>query len=164
MELYMMDADGGNLRRLTESPGYDGGPFFSADGKKICWRRFTADGKTAEIYTMNIDGSDVRQLTHLGAMSWAPYFHPNGDYLIFNSNLEGMRNFELYIVDAAGKKQPQRITFTPGSDLLAVFSPDGKTLGWTTTRTPGGEAQIFFGDWNDAAARAALEAAPPVAP
>ena len=34
MELYIMNADGSNLRRLTDAPGYDGGPFFSADGRK----------------------------------------------------------------------------------------------------------------------------------
>ncbi|HEY4491174.1 MAG TPA: hypothetical protein VI958_04195, partial [Acidobacteriota bacterium] len=35
LELYVMDADGKNLRRLTHTPGYDGGAFFSADAKKI---------------------------------------------------------------------------------------------------------------------------------
>jgi Tol biopolymer transport system component len=155
-ELYMMDADGQNVRRLTNAPGYDGGPFFSADGKRICWRRFDPSGRTAEIFTAAVDGSDVRQLTRLGAMSWAPFFHPSGDYLIFASNLEGMRNFELYLVDAAGEREPQRVTFTPGFDGLPAFSPDGKTLAWSTTRSPTGEAQIYFADWNDAAARELL--------
>ena len=40
VDIYLMNADGTNLRRLTNALGYDGGPFFSADGKKICWRRF----------------------------------------------------------------------------------------------------------------------------
>ena len=53
-----MDADGSNVRRLTNAPGYDGGPFFSSDGRKIVWRRFAPDGRSAEIYTMNADGSD----------------------------------------------------------------------------------------------------------
>ncbi len=41
MELYIMRSDGSELKRLTDNPGYDGGPFFSQDGKKIVWRRFT---------------------------------------------------------------------------------------------------------------------------
>lgn len=87
MEIYIMDADGGNVKRLTTSAGYDGGPFFSPDGKRICWRRFNVEGDQAEIYTMNIDGSDERQITKLGAMSWAPFYHPSGEYLIFATNL-----------------------------------------------------------------------------
>jgi len=68
MDIYVMDADGGNVRRLTEAPGYDGGPFWSADGKKITWRHFSEDGAQAEIYTMSSDGTDERKITDLGAM------------------------------------------------------------------------------------------------
>jgi Tol biopolymer transport system component len=35
-DIYIMDADGKNARQLTSVPGYDGGPFFSPDGKRIC--------------------------------------------------------------------------------------------------------------------------------
>ena len=112
MEIYSMNADGSDLKRLTDSDGYDGGPFYSHDGKKICWRRFDRKGLTAEVYTMNADGSDQKQLTKLGAMSWAPYFHPSGDYLIFATNKHGFANFELYLVDAKGEKEPVRVTHT----------------------------------------------------
>ena len=60
MELYVMDADGANVRRLTDAPGYDGGPFWSADGSRITWRRFSENGVKAEIYTMAADGSDEK--------------------------------------------------------------------------------------------------------
>src|SRR5262249_22124182 len=56
VDVYVMDADGGNPRRLTTTPGYDGGPFFSPDGTRIVWRRFSLDGSTAEIFTMRADG------------------------------------------------------------------------------------------------------------
>ena len=148
MEIYTSDADGSNVNRLTSTDGYDGGPFFSADGKKICWRRFDRKGLTAEIFTMNLDGSDERQLTHFGAMSWAPYFHPSGEYLIFTTNKHGFDNFELYLVDAAGKKEPVRVTDTAGFDGLPAFSPDGKQLSWTSNRTPEKQSQIFLGKWN----------------
>lgn len=164
-DIYLMKADGKGVRRLTNTLGYDGGPFFSADGKKICWRRFSPDGSTAEVWTMNVDGTDQQQLTHLGVMSWAPYFHPSGDYLIFATNLQGFANFELYAVDAAGKSQPVRVTYSDGFDSLPAFSSDGKLLTWTSTRTSDKKAQIFFADWNDAEARRLLglttEPAPP---
>ncbi len=156
MEIYTADADGSNVKRLTEVPGYDGGPFFSADGQRICWRRFTPKGDVAEVWTMNVDGSDQKPLTKLGAMSWAPYFHPSGDYLIFTTNLNGFANFELYIVDAAGKQAPVRVTTTDGFDGLPVFSPDGKKLSWTSGRGAGSASQIYISDWNHDHALAAL--------
>lgn len=159
MEIYTADADGSNVKRLTEVPGYDGGPFFSADGKRICWRRFTPKGDVAEVWTMNADGSDQKAITKLGAMSWAPYFHPSGEYLIFTTNLQGFANFELYIVDAAGKHEPVRVTTTDGFDGLPVFTPDGKKLSWTSGRTSGGQSQIFIADWNHEAALKAVTSA-----
>lgn len=156
LDLYVMKSDGSDVRRITDVFGYDGGPFFSPDGKRLCWRRFSEDGATAEIYSANIDGSDVKRLTQLGAMSWAPYFHPSGDYLIFATNLQGFANFELYLVDAAGKAPPVRVTTTEGFDGLPVFTPDGKELAWTSNRTADKKSQIFLAKWNDAAARTAL--------
>ncbi|NDF01664.1 MAG: peptidase M28, partial [Verrucomicrobia bacterium] len=147
-------------RRLTSTPGYDGGPFFSPDGQRIIWRRFTEKGDTADVHTMKLDGSDVRRLTDFSAMSWAPYYHPTGRYVIFTSNKLGFANFELFIVDAEGTKEPVRITYTDGFDGLPVFSPDGKKLAWTTGRTPEKNSQIFMADWNHEAALKALAEAP----
>ncbi|MFQ5738940.1 MAG: hypothetical protein ACE5JX_07980 [Acidobacteriota bacterium] len=156
VDLYKMKADGTGVRRLTTTPGYDGGPFFSPDGRRICWRRFSEDGSTAEIFTMNVDGSDPRELTHLGAMSWAPFFHPSGDYLIFTTNLKGFSNFELYLVDVEGRSEPVRVTHTDGFDGLPVFSPDGKWLAWTSNRGADRQSQLFIGEWADTEARRLL--------
>ena len=156
MDIYTMKSDGSEVRRLTDARGYDGGPFFSADGRKICWRRFNEEGDRAEIWTMNRDGSDQHQITKMGAMSWAPFFHPSGDYLVFTTNKHGFDNFELYLVDSAGSHEPMRVTSTPGFDGLASFSPDGKQLTWTSNRTADKTSQIFLAAWDDAAARTAL--------
>ena len=153
IDLYIMNADGTNIRRLTDVSGYDGGPFFSADGKKICWRRFAENGATAEIYTMNVDGTEVKRLTEINAMSWAPYFHPSGDYLIFTTNKHGFANFELYCVRADGIGTPKRVTFTDGFDGLPVFLPDGKRISWTRKKKC---SEIYLADWNDAEIRRRL--------
>lgn len=150
-DIYIMNADGSGVKRLTEYDGYDGGPFFSPDGKRICWRRFSENGATAEIMTMNIDGSDKKKITKIGAMSWAPYYHPSGKYLIFTTNKHGFANFELYLVDVDGNSEPIRATTTEGFDGLPVFSPDGKKLSWTSNRV-GGQSQIFMAGWNHEAA------------
>lgn len=152
MDLYIMDADGGNVTQLTFSPGYDGGPFFSPDDSKIVWRRFNPDGNSAEIWTMNVDGAEARQLTAEAMVAWGPYFHPSGEYIIYSSNLLGHANFELFLIDVDGYGPPVRATNTEGADILPVFSPDGNRLAWSTTRTPDGAAQIHIGDWDHAAA------------
>jgi Tol biopolymer transport system component len=159
-EIYLMNADGSNVRQLTKTPGYDGGPFFSPDGQRILWRRFSEKGDTADIYTMTLGGSDVRRLTDFGAVSWAPYFHPTASYVVFAANKLGFANFEIYLVDPAGMKEPVRVTFTDGFDGLPVFSPDGNKLCWTSNRTEENKSQLFLADWNHEAALAALKAAP----
>lgn len=159
-EIYTMNADGSDVQRLTNSPGYDGGPFFSPDGQRIIWRHFDENGFVANVWTMKTDGSDKHQVTDFGCMSWAPFYHPTGDYVVFTSNKLGFENFELFIVDAAGTKEPVRVTFTDGFDGLPVFAPDGKRLVWTSNRTSDKASQLFLAKWNDEAARAAIAAAP----
>ncbi|MFK7735966.1 MAG: M28 family peptidase [Pirellulaceae bacterium] len=155
MDIYIMNSDGTDVRRLTDVIGYDGGPFFSPDGQRICWRRFAENGATAEIMVMDLDGTGQRALTSLGHMSWAPYFHPSGDYLIFATNKHGFGNFELYLVDAAGSQEPVRVSYREGFDGLPVFTPDGNSLVWTSN---GGnsQSQLFEATWDDAAARELL--------
>ena len=159
-EIYLMNADGTNQIRLTDAPGYDGGPFFTPDGQHIVWRHFTPDGSKADIYTMRIDGSNVRRLTDFDSMSWAPYFHPTGAYVIFASNKLGFSNFELYLVDARGRHEPVRVTSTDGFDGLPVFSPDGNRLCWTSNRNSQEVSQIYLAEWNHEAALEAIAAAP----
>ena len=159
-EIYLMNADGSDQKRLTDWPGYDGGPFFTPDGQHIVWRHFTPDGSQADIYTMRLDGSGVRRLTDFDSMSWAPYFHPSGAYVIFASNKLGFSNFELYLVDAWGRHEPVRVTSTDGFDGLPVFSPDGNSLCWTSQRNSQGVSQLYLAAWNHQAAVEAITAAP----
>lgn len=156
MDIYIMKADGTDVKQLTTYKGYDGGPFISPDSKKVIWRRFSVDGMTAEIYTMNLDGSDKKQITHTGVMSWAPYYHPSQKYIIYTSNKQGFANFELYIVDAEGKHEPVRVSELDGFDGLPVFSPYGDEIYWTRKKDNNDVSQIFRANWNHQAALKAL--------
>jgi Tol biopolymer transport system component len=159
-EIYIMRADGTGQRRLTRAAGYDGGPFFSPDGRRIVWRHFDEQGLIADIWTMNVDGTDQRQVTDFRAMSWAPYIHPSNEYIVFASNKLGFENFEVFMVDLAGTREPVRVTYSDGFDGLPVPSPDGAQLAWTSSRGGGREGQIFLAQWNHQAALRALAAAP----
>ena len=159
-EIYIMRADGSGQRRLTNVPGYDGGPFFTHDGSRIVWRRFDEAGLIADVWSMKPDGTDAKQLTDFGSMSWAPYEHPSGQYIIFASNKLGFENFELFIVDAEGTREPVRVTYSDGFDGLPVPSPDGTMLAWTSSRSGGAAGQLFLAQWNHAKALEAVKAAP----
>jgi len=159
-EIYIMRADGSDQKRLTTVPGYDGGPFFTQDGSRVVWRRFDEEGLIADVWTMKPDGSDARQITSFGSMSWAPYSHPSGQYFIFASNKLGFENFELFMVDAQGTKEPVRVTYSDGFDGLPVPSPDGAQLAWTSSRSGGSAGQLFLAQWNHEKALEALRNAP----
>jgi Tol biopolymer transport system component len=163
-EIYIMRADGSGQKRLTTVAGYDGGPFFTQDGKRILWRRFDESGLIADVWTMNPDGSDQKQITDFGSMSWAPYMHPSGAYILFASNKLGFENFEVFMVDAQGAKEPVRVTYSDGFDGLPVPSPDGKQLAWTSSRSGGSAGQLFLAQWNHEKALEALKNAPPRKP
>ncbi len=160
-EIYIMRADGSVATRLTRTNGYDGGPFFFPEGDRVVFRRFDEGGLMADIYSMKPDGTDVRRITDFSSMSWAPYVHPSGEYLFFASNKLGFENFEVFLVDTAGTKEPVRITYTDGFDGLPVPSPDGEQLSWTSNRGSGGGGQIFLAQWNHEKALEALKASPP---
>jgi Tol biopolymer transport system component len=161
-EIYIMKADGSGQKRLTTENGYDGGPFFTKDGH-IVWRHFEENGLIANVWMMNADGTGKKQITDFGAMSWAPYEHPSGEYFVFASNKLGFDNFEVFMVDKAGLKEPVRITYSDGFDGLPVPSPDGTQLAWTSSRAggPGSPGQLYLAQWNHEAAMAALKAAGP---
>ncbi len=163
-----MNADGSGVKRLTNRPGPDGGPFFSKDGSMIVWRgkhltdpkelqeykTLLADGlwrpSDLEIFVMKSDGTDVRQVTRLGGSSFAPYFHPDGKRLIFSSNQHDPkgRNFDLYLINIDGTGL-ERVTFNDTFDGFPMFSPDGKTLVFASNRHDAkpGDTNIFIADW-----------------
>lgn len=76
------------------------------------------------------------------------FYHPSNQYIIFATNVQGHRNFELYIVDIDGKKEPVRVTEEDGFDGLPVFTPDGQYITWTSDRTPDHKGRLFHGKWN----------------
>lgn len=60
-DIYVMDADGGNVTRLTTMPGNDSNPIWALDGQAIIFSR--RPQTNWDLFIMNADGSDVRQLT-----------------------------------------------------------------------------------------------------
>ena len=168
MEIYTMDASGGDVKRLTNLPGPDGGPFFSADGSMIVFRGRhpepgpELDGYVAllkqglwrpsglNVFVMNSDGSNLRQVTKHPGANWAPYFSPDGKRIIFASNMKDPKgpNFDLYLINLDGTGLEQ-ITTHPSFDGFPMFSPDGKKLVFASNRgaKEPNETNVFIADW-----------------
>jgi Tol biopolymer transport system component len=161
-DLYVMNADGSGLRQLTDAPGYDGGPFISPDGKWVIFRSDRKEEHMLQIYVIGIDGKKETALTDNVGVNWGPYWHPHEPYIIWSgadhSNPRARPNYDLWLARYEvqdGKfsiGDAVRITDNPGADVLPVFSPDGKKLMWTSTRSfgerAGGEGgQLFIADF-----------------
>lgn len=151
LELYIMDADGQNIRQLTRAPGcYNGGPFFSPDGKRVIFRSDRQKKDHLQLYVINSDGSGEKALTDdLTWVHWAPYWYKDGKHIIYTAadhNVAGRPNYDLYWMNIdTGKKV--RITHAPGADVLPVFSPDYKKVMWTSTRDGRLPAQLYIADF-----------------
>ena len=165
-----MDIDGKNQKQITFGLGYDGGAFFSPDGKKLVFRasRPTTEEEvkeykellkqglvaptTMDIYTCNVDGSDLKQITFLGKASWAPFYHPSGKKIIFSSNHHSKKgyDFQLFMVNVDGTNIEQ-ITNQSLFNAFPMFSPDGKKLIFSSNRNNGGtrDTNLFIADWED---------------
>jgi TolB protein len=168
LDIYTMDANGRDVRRLTNELGYDGGPFWSYDGKQIVYRAHHPQTQkekddyatllkqnlirptTLEIWVMNADGSNKRQVTKNGKANFAPYFFPDGHRIIFASNMDDPkgRNFDLYKINVDGTGL-ERITDNDTFDGFPMFSPDGKKLVFASNRNAAnrGDTNIFIADW-----------------
>ena len=132
LELYIMNADGNNVRQLTHAPDcYNGGPFFSPDGKqRHLPQRPQEEGPSAAL-------RHQRRRHRRTGPDRRPQLGPLGPVLVQGRQAHHLhRRRPQRPADAAqlrsvldeyrDRARSTRITFAPGADVLPVFSPDGK--------------------------------------
>lgn len=153
LELHIMDADGSNVRKLTEVPNcYNGGPFFSPDGKRVIFRSDRKEKERLQLYVINSDGTGEKALTDNDKwIFWAPFWHPDGKHIIYtaadHTDPMARPNYDLYWMNVESQKM-SRLTFSPGQDVLPVFSPDGKQVMWTSSRDGNPTTQLYIGEFS----------------
>jgi Tol biopolymer transport system component len=124
-EIYVMNADGSALTRLTTNEFQDWGPRWSPDGKRIVWASsLTQPGFDFDIYTMNADGSGRKNLTPGPGRDFVPAWSSTGK-IVFASDDDG--DYDLYVMDADGGGVT-KLFDDPRDDHPLSWSPDGKRL------------------------------------
>ncbi len=118
-EIFIMDADGKNEKRLTNRPGYDGGAEFSPDGTKIAFYGKTAEG-TYEIFIMDPDGNTIINLTNDLHADYSPAWSPDGKWIAYTSGIS--KNYDIWLI-CVETKIKTRLTTDPGRDESPVWQP-----------------------------------------
>jgi Tol biopolymer transport system component len=149
-DLYTSRPDGSDLRRLTDTPGYDAEATLSPDGTRLVFTS-TRDGDL-ELYTMNVDGSDVRRITNRPGYDGGAFFSPDGRMIVWRSwypetpeaiaeyqgllrqNLVRPSRMEIWVANADGSNARQ-VTQLGGANFAPFFHPDGKRLLFASNHT-----------------------------
>jgi dipeptidyl aminopeptidase/acylaminoacyl peptidase len=122
-EIYIMDADGSDQRRLTDDPANDVFASLSPDGQLIA---FVSDrGGNENIYVMGTDGQNLRQLTFDPKSDNLPVWSPDRRRIAFNSDRGGIR--QIYVMNADGSDQ-QPVTDVPERCGHPAWSPSGDEI------------------------------------
>ena len=103
MELYICNADGSDLRQLTDFGNANWSPFFHPSGEKVIFssNHESEGGFPFNLYMINIDGTGLERITHSETFDAFPVFSNDGKKLVFSSNRNngGGRDTNLFIAE-----------------------------------------------------------------
>lgn len=146
-DIYVMAADGSNVRRLTDDGADEGGPRWSPSSGSIAYAKmdyFTEEGLIEnpawDIFVMNADGTEQVQLTKDPSNELEPSWSPDGGKIAFISDRNG-QNFDIYLMNADGSNVRQ-LTDDSANEFGPVWSPDGTQIVFNSDRN--GNVQLFM--------------------
>ena len=168
-DIFLGDADGSNLERLTDTEGYDAEATLARDGE---WIVFTsARGGDLEIYKMRPNGSELTRLTDTPGYDGGPFFsydgtkivyrasHPEGDELadyqaLLAQGLIRPAQLDLFVMDADGSNKRQ-LTDNGAANFGPYFFPNGERIIFASNM--GDENRREFDLWSVAVDGTGLE-------
>ena len=140
-DIYVMDADGRNIRRVTTHDQVDYWPSWSPDGTRLAFGSIL--NGNVDIYAINVDGSNRTRLTTHPSVDFEPAWSPDGKHIAWSSQRDG--NAEIYGMNADGTDQV-RLTNHPAVDVCPSWSPDGARIAFTTNRDGNWEVYVVDAD------------------
>ena len=150
-DIFVMAADGGGVRRLTETPGDDSHPHWSGDGSRIFFNsaRATPDLGAAwnrqwiDIYSARPDGSDLRRHTDCRSVCTYPWPSPDGRWLAYRRVVDGpgqdwalapiARNSEIFVARIDGS-DARNVSNSLAFDGWPTWSPDSRWIVFASNR------------------------------
>ena len=128
-EIYVMDGDGKNQRRVTVHPNIDHYPTWSPDGKKIAFVS-NRNGGRIQIWVIDADGKNTIRLTD-GVSDQHPDWSPDGTKIAYDFLLNPWDNDNwkrtIYVIDSDGTNNRQLIK-KPDPETDPSWSPDGRKI------------------------------------
>ena len=158
-ELYLMDYDGRNQRRLTGHKSTSGYPDWSAQGDAIAY--ITYFSVTPTIYYVDMASGAKVEVFGGGSLNVAPSFSPDGQMVAFGRATEA--NVDIYVCERQCRN-PRRLTTGRSIDTNPVWSPNSQQIAFTSDRTGSPHVYVmdrdgqnirrisFDGKYNDGAA------------
>lgn len=139
-ELFLMDYDGHNQRRISGHKSTSGYSDWSPTGDAIAYMSYFSG--TPGIYYVDLASGNKVPVYREGVLNISPSFSPDGKSIAFASS-GPESNIDIYVCERSCT-QPRRLTTSNAIDTNPAFSPDGKQIAFTSSRA--GKPQIFVMD------------------
>ena len=138
-ELYIMDYDGFNPRRVTVNRSLNILPAWSPDGRSLAYVSYRRG--QPDIFLASIFEGRSANLTNGQGQAFAPSFSPDGRRIAYASNRSG--NMDVWVASADGSGA-RKLTTSAASDTAPCWSPTGQEIAFTSDRS--GTPQIYLMD------------------
>ena len=142
-QIYVMNANGSEQRKVTSSQGNDENPSFAPDNEHVIFESNRDGDRKDQLYAVRIDGSDLRRLTHDENNNVFPSFSPDGETILYGLTRPVAENDHRIFTmkkDGAGQRE---IT---DNGFFARWSPRGDRISYIAGRYPSTQIYIMNAD------------------
>jgi Tol biopolymer transport system component len=148
LNIYVVNADGTGLRRLTHAPRglFDEDPDWSPDGAWIAFQRLKSAGARSQVVAVRPDGTDLHRVATVitGPQCACPDWSPDNSKIAYQASPSAAtsRFPEIYLMNADGSGQTQ-LTHNRARDENPDWSPDGQKIAFYSERWGNAENAII---------------------